>query len=177
MWQPDSCLVRSVCVWYREAVCAVCFDELSHSSRKSSLPVEGGNVHSCDLWLFLLLVPYIVSECKVKDLSNCLSPHWLLGEGFTLPALLYFTVTMDPTMNLSPWCKPHMTQDKLQLNEVMKKHVTWDGGLSIVSPTCVPLGCILFKSLFTPLYLYTALRVKYTLQYWQTHLSTPGMGN
>lgn len=43
----------------------VCFDELSHSSRKSSLPVEGGNVNDCDLCLFLHLVPYILFEYKI----------------------------------------------------------------------------------------------------------------
>lgn len=132
--QPDSCLVSwsALSVWYREAVCAMCFDELSRSSRKSSLPVKGGNINNCDLWLCLHRVPYIACEYKTTDVSLlCLCEHTNMHTNMSLTAKApiqtayrltgslvvimvigyYFTVsiiTMDPMTNLDPWCKSPM---------------------------------------------------------------------
>ncbi len=66
---PAWSLVCSVCD--KGKLCVLCFDEPLQSSRKSSLPVEGGNFNDCDLWVvfFSSTVLHFISMQSTRPFS------------------------------------------------------------------------------------------------------------
>lgn len=103
--------------WYK-LLCSVgklCLDNLTHSSRKSSLPAEGGNVS--DLQTFS-------TALNNRCLSDTLAYRTLLEPTplimYAMAYCYYFIailITVELIINLNHWCKPHSTHD--QLIEIM----------------------------------------------------------
>lgn len=65
-----SVYVLHVCEIWGSCVCvfAMHFGVVSHRHRKSSLPVGGGNVSNCDLWLFSLTCAMFCGEKKQQQI-------------------------------------------------------------------------------------------------------------